>query len=475
MLLRFLRRSESGNVAVIFALTLVPVLGLIGAAVDYSMVTKSRSDLQAVADAAALAGAALPNATDDERIAEVHKFLDSNEAADFDTPSVSIEGDRVVVTLGQELPTSLMHLLDVDTFNVSANSEALIPGALTAEIALVLDYSGSMNGSNKYQTMRDATIDLINGLDDASSANTIKFGLVPFSEYVYTDMTTDYIRDIHSSYFGSTVRACLDSRRYPYAVQSSTPNSSVNASRWPAPGMPNALEYPGSTLPSGDYLNDLVSTVDCTPPPSGDDDDDGGGTYVPNDYCLRTYTSGEESSQQGEIVVSDFASVDPQCANYRDKDVRVRPLTTDYASLIGQLEFMTPIQLTNIALGLEFGWHILTPNAPYMEGEVPDDDVIKAIVLLTDGRQTVGGFGPSDSFNIGRADQNTEALCASIKDDDILLITVAFDLNHVGTRDRLRDCASETEFFFEADTNSELVSVFHTIMDMFLTPVRLVK
>jgi Flp pilus assembly protein TadG len=46
-----------GAVAMIFALTLLPVLGAVGAAVDYSRLTLAHENLQSVADAAALAGA----------------------------------------------------------------------------------------------------------------------------------------------------------------------------------------------------------------------------------------------------------------------------------------------------------------------------------------------------------------------------------------------------------------------------------
>ena len=51
---RSLRDDQSGNVAAIFALALVPVFGLIGAAVDYSRGNATRSSMQAAVDATAL-------------------------------------------------------------------------------------------------------------------------------------------------------------------------------------------------------------------------------------------------------------------------------------------------------------------------------------------------------------------------------------------------------------------------------------
>jgi Flp pilus assembly protein TadG len=46
--------ANRGNVAVIFAITLVPVLGLMGAAVDYSRANSARSSMQAALDSTAL-------------------------------------------------------------------------------------------------------------------------------------------------------------------------------------------------------------------------------------------------------------------------------------------------------------------------------------------------------------------------------------------------------------------------------------
>src|SRR5690242_20038274 len=48
------RRAESGNVAVIFAIALLPMIGFVGAAVDYSRATAARSRMQTILDVATL-------------------------------------------------------------------------------------------------------------------------------------------------------------------------------------------------------------------------------------------------------------------------------------------------------------------------------------------------------------------------------------------------------------------------------------
>ena len=56
-LLKFWRRflaAEGGNVAVFFALAFIPIVGSVGATVDYSRASSARTAMQAAADATAL-------------------------------------------------------------------------------------------------------------------------------------------------------------------------------------------------------------------------------------------------------------------------------------------------------------------------------------------------------------------------------------------------------------------------------------
>src|SRR5262249_57101561 len=52
--LRTFSRDRSGNVVIIFGLALIPILGLVGAAVDYSRAGSARTAMQVALDAAAL-------------------------------------------------------------------------------------------------------------------------------------------------------------------------------------------------------------------------------------------------------------------------------------------------------------------------------------------------------------------------------------------------------------------------------------
>jgi len=51
---RHFARANRGNIAMTFALTLVPLLSFVGAAIDYSRAAKARTSMQAALDSTAL-------------------------------------------------------------------------------------------------------------------------------------------------------------------------------------------------------------------------------------------------------------------------------------------------------------------------------------------------------------------------------------------------------------------------------------
>jgi hypothetical protein len=84
--------------------------------------------------------------------------------------------------------------------------------------------------------------------------------------------------------------------------------------------------------------------------------------------------------------------------------------------------------------------------------------------VLTDGMQTEPGFGPGSSRTVARGEQNLEALCANAKKDGITVISMAFDLNDSGTRQRLQDCATDPDkHFFVANSADDLSGAFEAV------------
>ena len=410
---RFLK-DRRGNVIILFALSLIPVLGVIGAAIDFSRAHVVQTKLQGALDAAVLAAASGIQRTNEERIDNAEAIFAADLASGglgiSATPLITIESDgKVKGSVVADLPSVMLGLFGINSLSLNIDAEVMSARLIQGEIVLVLDYSGSMNNSGKYQAMRDAAVDLVNTLSVDGTIPSVKFGLVPFSAHVYGSVASDYIVNEPA---GGTWTNCTFDRKWPHNVTDSTPLTANDDTKWGMVG--------------------------------------GGGEEGGSPYSA--------------------------CSNYPSRSLVIQPLTNNHAATISQLQSMTPYANTHIALGLAFGWHVLSPNAPWTEGvSYNTPNYIKSIVLLTDGRQTTSAWGPGASSSPGNGETNLEDMCTAIKAQNVLLVTVAFDLQDTATEDRLRDCATSSAYFFDADTNAELKVAFEAIATQFAANLHLSK
>jgi Flp pilus assembly protein TadG len=120
-------RDQNGAVAIIFGICLLPVLAAVGAATDYSFAAFRKNTLQKTADAAALAGAVLPEAPTAEAEAAAKAFFLGNDPLDV-TPAVSATAEAVTVSATYSQPTFIMHVLGTSQTTVSALAVAARSG-----------------------------------------------------------------------------------------------------------------------------------------------------------------------------------------------------------------------------------------------------------------------------------------------------------------------------------------------------------
>jgi Flp pilus assembly protein TadG len=155
------------------------------------------------------------------------------------------------------------------------------------------------------------------------------------------------------------------------------------------------------------------------------------------------------------------------CKGYIDNNLKTLDLTKNFKSVTGQLDIMRPYAWTHIALGVEFGYHMLSPNAPFTAGvSFTDTETKKFMVVLTDGMQTEPAFGPGGKRDVASGEANLEKLCESAKADGVTIITMAFDLDDTSTRQRLEKCATNgAENFFVANDPKSLASAFESVRD----------
>ncbi|NNF80843.1 MAG: VWA domain-containing protein [Rhizobiales bacterium] len=415
------KREKRGNVAIIFGLAVVPLMIGAGVAVDYARSVTAKNVMQSAADAAALAAAAMTKASEADRIAMAQNVFDANFSTIKGVKSgnlkVTFPAGGVRVTHEATVDTVLMQLAGIQDIPLKTVTEVNLPTIGKAEIALVLDYSGSMgnmlNGEKKYITMRNAAKQLVSDISESAAEDDVKVGLVPFSHHVYTSLPGEYVLGGKK---GTSWTGCTYDRRAPHNVNDTSPISTNNNTKW-----------------------------------------------------------GNTKSQK---KFDDYG-----CDGYVNNSLYVQPLTTNTASIQSQLDDMTPYAWTNIALGMAFGWHMLSPNAPYVQAsEYNDGQTLKAIVLLTDGKQTALSWGPNGKQTQKNGEKNLEKICTNIKsvNDDpdkprFIIITVAFDLDDEDTVNRLRDCATSNDYFYEAENNGQLSSAFDAITKQISKAIAITK
>jgi Flp pilus assembly protein TadG len=152
-LLRALRRAEAGNVALVFALALVPVVGMMGAAVDYSRANSVKAAMQAALDATALA-----MARNSPLSSMTQAQLNSSATATFTalfnrpyaqnlsvTPTFASSPASALTLAGSAtVPTLFMSIVGIKQMNVATSATVTYAGGKTLSINLVLDSSASM-------------------------------------------------------------------------------------------------------------------------------------------------------------------------------------------------------------------------------------------------------------------------------------------------------------------------------------------
>lgn len=406
--LRRFAANQKGTTAILFALSVVPLLLAGGAAIDYLRYSQTQTRMQAALDTGALAVAAAANLSNSERILAGEKTFERNIleiglGSDEVEMDFKLAGKKVTAEATYKLPAGLMQLAGYTHMNVAVETEINIPDSKKAEIALVLDYSGSMEeesgGQVKYIAMKDAAKKLITDLE-ASNPSKVKFGLVPFSHHVYVTLPKQFV--VGQSGTGDWT-GCTQDRKYPHNLKDNSP-ASENATKW------------------------------------------------------------------GHAFASAHAS--QGCDFYAPNDLKVAPLTDNFSGLRTQLDAMKPYAWTHIALGAEFGYHLLSPDAPFTEGApYNSSSTEKFLVILTDGKQTEPAFGPSGR-SVATGEKNLEKICENAKDSGIKVITVAFDLEDEETKTRLSDCATDaaTDFLI-AEDSSEIAKAFAEIRNQITAQV----
>lgn len=491
--LRALARAlgdRRGAVSPIFGLLIIPITVAVGASIDVGRAVSARNNLQDAVDSTALALAHQPNSTPLATLQSDAQAWLSADISNHDlgplTVSVTPSAGQISVSATSHVTTTVAAIAGVNSIPVSATSTVKW-GQSHVELALVLDNTGSMAQNNKLPTLISAATSLVDTLSSTAGTDpaALKISVVPFSMTVNIGsgyQSASWMTGVLPSAYGADIfntantnrftlfsqmrkswGGCVESRPAPYDVQDTAPDSSNPATLFVpyfAPDEPDTGGFYNNYISDGtsggwQQRQGAVAKYNNATPKSGTNSSTGY-AYGPNAGCALTslLRLTDNSNQMSEVK--------------------------------SKLNQMVAVGDTNIAMGLMWGWHTLSPNAPFADGTAYNTTgVMKIVVLLTDGwdQNTVNSdsdtsFYSGDGYvwqnrvsGLNTTSQNSRnaaldarmsQVCANMKADNILIYTVRIDVSGVAPT-VLQNCASAPSDFFDVPNVPDLPGVFANI------------
>ncbi|MEM9667928.1 MAG: VWA domain-containing protein [Pseudomonadota bacterium] len=462
-LLKSFVADRRGNVALIFAIVILPLLFLTGYAIDLRNASNLQSALQDVLDAASLAGGrALQEGDNDEEIeatvaAFVNGFVDQNShrmvCGDTSINVVRAE-TRIDTRLDCNVTANLSHIMGIDQIAVAADSEARFD-LQSVDVAFVLDVSSSMN-DDRLEALRDAATSAVQLLLPSTPAATseLRIAFAPYSHVVnagsyFEDLTNEdeartYSREVlDDGQTCSGVSDCLDELQSEGLETVNAPFTGTCV--WERGGSDAATDAaPGNNR----YLNtgNPVWFFDA------------------NDQEKAKGLAGNTTMAPGGFFsIASGTALNMRYANCQSSTIL--PLTDDQSDAIDYVESLTDRgRGTNGALGLAMGWYLISDKwrSVWPIGSKPQNDgagVSKYIILMTDG---IFDDWRLDTATYG--DQATQALtiCDALKADGVTIFTVSFQAPAAATT-LLRQCATSSGTAFVSGDAMELEENFSEI------------
>lgn len=151
-----LATDERASVGPMFALMLTPLVMVLGISVDYARGTAGQQHLQATADSAVLAAAAMADASDAQRIERAKTLFDVNALRrdwvkstmpnGILAPNITIADGSISINANGKVPTTFTRIGGIESIPVIAKASASLTKANTNARACVLALESSDRG-----------------------------------------------------------------------------------------------------------------------------------------------------------------------------------------------------------------------------------------------------------------------------------------------------------------------------------------
>ena len=427
--------SRSGNVAVIFAIALIPVIAAMGVVVDYTRAAQTSTEMQDALDAASLA---LSRRSDLSTMtqAQIQKFASDYFSANFQNSelehltlnaSYTPTGPSVTISASGSLPTDFMGIIGTKNVPIGSSSTT-VWGEARLRVALALDNTGSMSSSGKMTALKTATHNLLAQLKGAGSVNgDVYVSIIPFVKDVNVDSSNfdqSWVKwdGGQSDLWDKNNGTCTSKKK------KKKDNASDYTTR-------TSCQHAGYT-----WTVDNHNTWD--------------GCVMDRDQSYDTLNTAPTTSNTATLFPAE---------QYSSCPVSMMGLSYNWTALNSKVDAMNPNGSTNQAIGLQWAWQSLTA-APFTIPPLDPSRVYKqVIILLTDGLNTQDRWYGNGSSTSTQVDARQQILCSNIKAADITLYTVQVNTGYDPTSTLLQNCASSSDKFFLLTSANQIVTTFQQI------------
>jgi Flp pilus assembly protein TadG len=479
--------NKRGAIAVQAAFLGTPMVVLTMGAVDIANASAAKTKLQDALDAAALTAARSNQFTDAGLQTVGSQALTGNMIgahATVTSSSFKSDGNKVLASASAKVTPMIAGIWLQGDMTIGAKAD-VTRSVNKIELAMVLDTTGSMKGS-KLTNLKTASKNLIDTLSTAAARSSepdpVKIAIAPFSMTVKVGtayrnsswVDQNGAAPINNQIFASAANrftllsnmgvswgGCVESRAAPYDTQDTAPTTGTPATLFTPYFAPDEPSSGGTYYNS--YLPDVTNSSNWQTRQG----------YVAK-YNRSPTTTGTNSSTGYIYGPNSGCQLSP-----------ITRLTDDWDDLKDAVDDMVAVGDTNIPLGLMWGWHLLSPNAPFADGRpYGAEKSTKVVVLMTDGENTMGSTGNNNAslYNslgyiwqnrLGITSGNTAArkaamdaklttLCTNMKAQGIVIYTVRVEVAS-GDSSILRGCASSNDKFYDVQDASQLTTVFNAI------------
>ncbi|MGL5168667.1 MAG: pilus assembly protein TadG-related protein [Afipia sp.] len=435
------RRAERGNVAVMFAIAVVPLLGFVGGAIDYSRVNNARTAMQAALDTAALMIS--KDATNSMSASQINQQAQAYFNALYNHPEVqnivvnavytnsTANGSQIVITGSGQMPTDFMKVVGFPSLEFGT-SATTVWGTTKLRVALALDNTGSMSQSGKMTALKASAKSLIDTLTAAAKTNgDVYVSIVPFAKDVNVGSTNQNATWLKWSGQSDT-----------WDENNGTCNNYSGKSR---PTTKSSCQSNSGTWTVASHNN-------------------WNGCVTDRDQDNDTTSTAPNTAVSATLFPTEQYNACPQ---------QITPLSYDWTTLKNNIDAMQPNGGTNQAIGVAWAWLSLLQQSPL---NAPAEDTNykynKVIILLSDGDNTQDrwpSYGNGNTQyncqpgNVPCIDARQKLLCDNAKASGIQIYTIQVNTDGSATSSVMSYCASGNGNYFSTTTSSGINAAFSSI------------